>query len=42
VRAFLLGYRAGGLEATVMDRIARALTDEEIEAVARHYGELAE
>ena len=42
VRAFLLGYRAGDLEATVMDRIARALTDAEIESVARHFGNLAE
>ena len=42
VRAFLLGYRAGDLEATVMGRIARALTDAEIEALARHFGKLAE
>ena len=42
LRAFLLAYRAGGIEATVMDRIARALTDAEIEALARHFGSLAE
>ena len=42
VRAFLLAHRAGNIEATVMDRIARALTDAEIEALARHYGNMAE
>ena len=42
MRAFLLAYRAGDLEATVMDRIARALTDAEIEGLARHFGNLAE
>ena len=42
VRAFLLGYRAGDIKATVMGRIARALTDAEIEALARHFGKLAE
>ena len=35
-------YRDGELEATVMDRIARGLTDSEIDAVAAHYGSLAE
>ena len=42
LRVFLLAYRAGSIEATVMDRIARALTDAEIEALARHFGNLAE
>ena len=42
VRAFLLAYRAGDIEATVMNRIARAMTDAEIEALARHFGKLAE
>ena len=42
VRAFLLAYRAGDIEATVMNRIARALTDAEIEALARRFGNLAE
>ena len=42
VRAFLLAYRAGGIEATVMDRIARALTDAEIGALAHRFGNLAE
>ena len=42
VSAFLLSYRAGDLEATVMDRIARALTDAEIESLARHFGDIAE
>ena len=42
LRAFLLAYRAGSIEATVMDRIARALTDVEIEALARHFGNMAE
>lgn len=41
VRAFLLAYRAGDIEATVMNRIARALTDAEIEALARRFGNLA-
>ena len=40
VRAFLLAYRAGDIEATVMNRIARALTDAQIEALARHFGNL--
>ena len=42
MRAFLLAYRAGDIEATVMGRIARALTDAEIEALARRFGSLAE
>ena len=42
LRVFLLAYRAGTIEATVMDRIARALTDAEIEALARHFGSMAE
>ena len=42
VRVFLLAYRTGDVEPTVMDRIARALTDAEIEALARHFGNLAE
>ena len=42
LRVFLLAYRAGSIEATVMDRIARALTDAEIEALARHFGNMAE
>ena len=37
MRAFLLAYRAGDIEATVMNRIARALTDAEIEALARRF-----
>ena len=42
LRVFLVAYRAGSIEATVMDRIARALTDAEIEDLARHFGDLAE
>lgn len=42
MRALLLAYRDGDIEATVMDRIARALTDAEIEALARRFGNLAE
>ena len=42
LRVFLVAYRAGDIEATVMDRIARALTDAEIEALARHFGNMAE
>ena len=41
MRAFLHAYRAGDIEATVMNRIARALTDAEIEALARRFGNLA-
>ena len=41
LRVFLFAYRAGEIEATVMDRIARALTDAEIEALSRHFGNLA-
>ena len=41
MRALLLAYRAGDIEATVMNRIARALTDTEIEALARRFGDLA-
>ena len=42
LRVFLLAYRAGNIEATVMDRLSRALTDAEIEALARHFGSMAE
>ena len=42
VRVLLLAFRDGETEATVMDRIARALTDGEIESLARHFGQLAE
>ena len=42
MRAFLLGFREGDIEATVMDRIARALTDVEIDALARQFGGGAE
>ena len=41
MRALLLAYRAGDIEATVMNRIARALTDAEIEALARRFGDPA-
>ena len=42
MRAFLIGFRTGDIEATVMDRIANALTDAEIEALARHFGDTTE
>lgn len=42
VRVLLLAFRSAETEATVMDRIARALTDGEIESLARHFGRLAE
>lgn len=42
VRVFLVGFRDGEIEATVMDRIARALTDAEIEALAHYFGREAE
>ncbi len=38
MRAFLQGFRAGEIESTVMGRIARALTDEEIDVLAGHFG----
>ena len=37
MRAFLIGFREGDIDATVMDRIARALTDSEIESLARYF-----
>ena len=37
MRAFLIGFREGDIDATVMDRIARALTDSEIDSLARHF-----
>ena len=41
VRAFLLAYRAGDIEATVMNRIARALTDAEDRGPGAPLGNLA-
>lgn len=34
MQAFLVGFRDGDIEATVMDRIARALDDSDIEALS--------
>ena len=34
MQAFLIGFRDGDIEATVMDRIARALGDSDIEALS--------
>ena len=42
MRAFLVGFREGDIESTVMDRIARALTDAEIEILALHFEGVAE
>ena len=42
MRVLLLAFRDGEIESTVMDRIARALTDAEIRSLARHFGRLAE
>ena len=42
MRAFLIGFREGDIESTVMDRIARALTDADIEALARYFGDTTE
>ena len=42
MRAFLLGFREGDIEATVMGRLARGLTDAEIEDLARHFEGAAE
>ena len=35
MQAFLIGFRDGDIEATVMDRIAKALSDSDIEALSR-------
>ena len=42
MRALLFAFRDGAVEATVMDRVARALTDEEIRSLARHFEKRAE
>lgn len=39
MQAFLIGFRDGDIEATVMDRIARALGDSDIEALSRKFVE---
>ena len=39
MQAFLSGFRDGDIEATVMDRIARALSDSDIEALAQALSE---
>ena len=36
MQAFLIGFRDGGIEATVMGRIAGGLNDREIAELARH------
>ena len=36
MQAFLIGFRDGDFEATVMDRIAKALNDSDIEALSRN------
>ena len=35
MQAFLIGFRDGDIEATVMDRIAKALSDSDIENLSR-------
>ncbi|MDE2914048.1 MAG: hypothetical protein OXL68_14105 [Paracoccaceae bacterium] len=35
MQAFLIGFRDGDIEATVMDRIARALSESDIEVLSR-------
>ncbi len=40
MQAFLIGFREGDIEATVMDRIARALGDSDIEALSRKLVEI--
>ena len=35
MQAFLIGFRDGEIEATVMDRFAKALSDSDIEALSR-------
>lgn len=37
MRAFLHGFREGDIESTVMGRISRALTDDEIDALAHEF-----
>ena len=37
MRAFLLGFREGDIEATIMGRLTRGLTDAELEDLARHF-----
>ena len=39
MQAFLIGFRDGDIEATVMDRIAKALNDSDIEALSRNLTE---
>jgi cytochrome c553 len=34
----MLGFRSGQIPATVMNRIAKGFTDDEIEAIAAWYG----
>ena len=35
MQAFLIGFRDGEIEATVMDRFAKALSDSDVEALSR-------
>ncbi len=40
LRQLLLSFRSGELDSTVMTRFARALTDAEIEQLAKHFSQL--
>ncbi|MCY4459319.1 MAG: hypothetical protein OXC26_02795 [Albidovulum sp.] len=42
VRLLLEAYRSGEIEGTIMNRIARGLTDAEIASLAEYFGELEE
>lgn len=42
MRIFLLGFRSGEIEGTVMDRIAKGLSEDEIEALAEYFGSKSE
>ena len=39
MQAFLIGFRDGDIEATIMDRFAKALNDSDIEALSRRLTE---
>ena len=42
VQLLLEAYRSGEIEGTIMNRIARGLTDAEIASLAEYFGELEE
>jgi sulfide dehydrogenase cytochrome subunit len=40
IREELMKYKSGGKKGTIMNRIAKGYTDEEIDLIARHFGSL--